>query len=78
MTTEYNRSENAMRDYRVLSQRSEHGKSRILIECPFCQTQSWAYLWSLCGGGKKCERKSCGAKFNSAGQAAPVVGREAI
>jgi hypothetical protein len=37
---------------------SEIGKSYIMIECPFCSKVVKAYVWSLAGGGKKCE---CGA-----------------
>lgn len=41
--------------YRVLSRQSAMGRTRILIECPFCQAEVWAYVWSLCGGGKRCD-----------------------
>ena len=30
------------------------------IRCPFCDTVTEAYVWSLAGSGKRCE---CGAKF---------------
>ena len=30
------------------------------IDCPFCGVEVKAYLWSLSGGGKRCE---CGAIF---------------
>lgn len=73
---EYNRSDNAKRRFTVLERRWQMGKSRIFIECPFCGTRFWAYLWSLAGGGKKCENKKCGAKHSSWGDAFPVVGRE--
>lgn len=42
------------RDYRVLDRRSEMGRSRVFIECPFCKGRFWAYVWSLAGSGKKC------------------------
>jgi hypothetical protein len=29
------------------------------IECPFCNSDVKAYLWSLSGGGKRCD--DCGA-----------------
>ena len=35
-----------------------HGKSRIWFDCPFCKGTVVAYLWSLAGGGKRCD---CGA-----------------
>lgn len=76
MAVEYNRSENARREYTVHGRRSEMGKTRIEIKCPFCGDHSWAYVWSLSGGGKKCENKKCGAKFDAYGGATPVAGRE--
>jgi len=30
------------------------------LRCPFCDTVTEAYVWSLAGSGKRCE---CGAKF---------------
>jgi len=45
--------------YEILDEVSEFGKSRILIECPYCKTEVWAYKWSLAGHGKKCPK--CGA-----------------
>jgi len=50
----------------------EMGKSRVLIECPFCKEEFWAYIWSISGGGKKCT--GCGAKHNGWGYAHPVKG----
>jgi hypothetical protein len=76
MPVEYNRSDNATRDYVVTDELRQHGKSRIQIRCPFCGTRSWAFLWSLYGGGKRCENNRCGAKFAKGGYARPVVGRE--
>lgn len=73
---DYNMSENAQREFKVLDRRSEMGKSRVYIECPFCLTRFWAYIWSISGGGKKCENKQCGAIHTSFGIARPVVGRE--
>ena len=73
---EYNRSENAARKFKVLEHRSASGRSRVNIECPFCATRFWAYIWSISGGGKKCENKQCGAKHAAHGVAYPVVGRE--
>lgn len=37
---------------------SRAGKTRVLLSCPFCQGDLWAYVWSLSGGGKRCD---CGA-----------------
>ena len=72
----YNRSDNAARDFRVLDKRTEMGRSRVKIECPFCKSQFWAFIWSISGGGKKCENKACGAMHVSHGRAYPVSGRE--
>lgn len=49
-----------IRPYTVIRDYREFGRNRILIECPFCQEQVWAYSWSLAGSGKKCPK--CGAK----------------
>lgn len=43
---------------------SEMGKSRIEVKCPFCKMTITAYLWSVAGGGKRC---NCGAMFGSGG-----------
>lgn len=53
------RSMKETRKYRVLRGISEMGKSRIYLECPYCQTKVWGYLWSMAGSGKKCP--GCGA-----------------
>ena len=73
---EYNRSDNARREFKVLRQVRQMGKTRIEIECPFCGWRFWAYIWSISGGGKKCENKACGAMYTSHGGAYPVAGRE--
>jgi hypothetical protein len=46
--------------------RAQMGKSSLVIHCPFCQASILTYLWSLAGGGKRCE---CGALFGSGGEA---------
>jgi len=73
---DYNTSPNAARKFNILERVTQMGKSRIKVECPFCGTRFWAYIWSISGGGKKCENKKCGAKHGSSGIAYPVVGRE--
>lgn len=37
---------------------AQMGKSRVWLRCPFCKGTVEAYVWSLCGGGKRCD---CGA-----------------
>ena len=32
--------------------------------CPFCGDEVKAYVWSICGGGKRCD---CGALFGAHG-----------
>lgn len=44
----------SQRPYKVLSRISEMGRTRVLIECPFCIGRFWAYVWSLSGSGKRC------------------------
>lgn len=34
---------------------SRMGRSTTEITCPFCGTVTTAYLWSLCGCGKRCD-----------------------
>jgi hypothetical protein len=76
MLKQYNFSENARRQYRVVRSRTAHGRSSIDIECPFCSTVSQAFLWSLAGGGKVCVNKACGAKHSNWGYTTPILGKE--
>jgi hypothetical protein len=46
-----------VREHSVHSHRSQHGKSSVIIVCPFCGQETVAYLWSLAGSGKICECK---------------------
>lgn len=50
--------------YQVLNRISQNGKTRILIKCPCCGEEVWAFVWSLAGSGKRCP---CGAKHGSFG-----------
>lgn len=55
------------RVFQVKSERLEPPSSVVwYFTCPFCTSEVKAYLWSLSGGGKRCE---CGAYFNRMGQA---------
>lgn len=45
---------------------SRMGRSTVIITCPFCKDSVTAFIWSLCGGGKRCD---CGALFGSLGSA---------
>lgn len=74
---EYNRE--AAREYRVRRTGLKAPSSNWAdIECPFCVTESRAYIWSLHGGGKKCINRKCGAMHNGYGTTSPVKGREEI
>lgn len=37
---------------------SRHGRSTMMVKCPFCEEELEVYIWSLAGSGKRC---SCGA-----------------
>ena len=56
------------RKFEVLFRRSEFGRSYVIIGCPFCARSVKAYIWSLAGHGKRCER--CGALFTYVGHTA--------
>ena len=49
-----------VREFTVVDEKREMGRSSVDIKCPFCGDVTKAYLWSLAGSGKKC---SCGVKF---------------
>lgn len=53
------------REVKYLRTSPEHGRTRLLLECAFCGFELWAYQWSLCGGGKRCD---CGAIIGSDGK----------
>lgn len=40
---------------------SEFGRSRGTATCPFCGRDNIVYLWSLSGGGKRCQNHDCRA-----------------
>lgn len=73
---EYNRSPNAVREWRQIGEPiSEMGRRRVRVECPFCFTTFWGFVWSLAGGGKRCP--NCGAKHTLMGRVAiPLTGNE--
>lgn len=53
--------------YKVTREGLERPSSRtVYIDCPFCRAEVKAYVWSLCGGGKRCD---CGALFGGWGNA---------
>lgn len=58
------------REWTQLWHRSEMGKTRIGIRCPFCSAEVTAYVWSISGGGKRC---SCGAMFSAFGKARKLI-----
>ena len=63
--------ETESRPFTVHDETCEHPSSIIWwIYCPFCGDEIRAYLWSLAGGGKRCE---CGAIFSARGMASRRV-----
>lgn len=53
------------RAYTVHRKTLERPSSIVLyFDCPWCGCEIKAYLWSLSGGGKRCD---CGAIFGSRG-----------
>lgn len=54
------------REYVILDRTPRaHGRSTVDIECPFCSTIFTAYIWSIHGGGKRCENSECRALHSS-------------
>lgn len=47
-----------------IRKRSEMGRTRVDLKCPFCKTTMTAYLWSLAACGKRC---TCGAMCSGRG-----------
>lgn len=45
-----------------------NGRSYYYIVCPYCEATTKAYIWSLHGGGKKC---NCGALHSTFGTFEP-------
>ena len=53
------------KNYTVVGRHLVFGRSSLEIKCPFCNWVVTAYLWSLAGGGKRCD---CGALHTNYGQ----------
>lgn len=54
------------RKYERYGMVSRPGRSSVMIVCPFCRLHFEAFMWSLNGGGKRCD---CGALHDSKGNA---------
>lgn len=52
------------REYKVLHRYDCVGRSSVTFHCPWCNDHIEAFIWSICGGGKRCE---CGAIFGGSG-----------
>lgn len=58
------------RQYSWYGRTHDFGRAAFTIICPFCGSHAKAYIWSLCGGGKKCD---CGAMHSGFGYSlAPI------
>jgi len=38
---------------------AEFGRAHGTMDCPWCETSNKVYIWSLSGGGKRCENCKC-------------------
>lgn len=54
--------ENKLKIKRSYKGRTEHATSTVIIECPWCDCETEAYIFSISGGGKKCD--NCPAVHN--------------
>lgn len=50
------------RPYTAVERYREMGRVHLTLTCPFCTNETYAFAWSLAGGGKRCD---CGALFGS-------------
>lgn len=73
MADQHDRSPQAVKRYLSGPVIPKSGGSYFNLTCPFCGTHNRAYIWSIAGGGKKCENKTCRAKFDSFGNAYPRI-----
>lgn len=66
LKTTYNDARNVeRRPHESHSYASAIGRSSVLIDCPFCEHTTVAFLWSLSGCGKRCPE--CGAMHTAGG-----------
>lgn len=64
--SDIHRPECESREYHVTRRTVERPSSVVwYFDCPWCEAEIKAYLWSLSGGGKRCQ---CGAIFGARGQ----------
>lgn len=50
----------------------EHGHSTQYVDCPVCgHKRIMVYIWSFCGGGKKCP--TCGSLLTGKGAARNIL-----
>lgn len=61
-----NKPECEQRTFRMYTEYSRVGRTRLHITCPFCDGSVTAFLWSISGGGKRCD---CGAMLGGRGVA---------
>lgn len=53
------------RRFEYRNYRSEMGRSTVIITCPYCGSETVAFLWSLAGSGKRCSGCGCVHHWNN-------------
>ena len=63
-----------VRPLEIIRRGLEAPSSRVVyFDCPWCKVEIKAYVWSICGGGKRCR---CGALFGSGGRGYKLGGKQ--
>ena len=56
----------------VRGRTSTFGRVGEFVTCPFCGGETWTYVWSRAGSGKRCETPGCDAILGSSSARRPV------
>lgn len=57
------------RNFTYAERWSSVGRTAVTYTCPWCGTTIEAYLWSLCGSGKRCTNTACRSLAHGSGVA---------